>query len=219
MTNQDVKRVITGEVRTSYSHLTKARAANPGENPKFSVTLLIPKSDFATKQRIDAAIQAAIQDGITSKWNGKRPPNPPHPVHDGDGVRQSGDPFSEECKGCWVMTASSMDPPQIVDAGLNPIINTTEIYSGMYARVSVRFYPYAANGKMGIAAGLGNVQKTRDGEPLGGSRASAESDFGGYPQAAPAYQQPQPQYPPQPQFQPAIDPITGQPVQPPIMGI
>lgn len=200
--------VVTGEVRFSYCNLFTAKAKKPGDEPKFSTTLLIPKSDIATKQRIDADIAAAIQEGTNSKWNGVRPPIVPIPIHDGDGVRPSdGMPFPDECKGCWVVTASDKNRPEIVDVNLNPIINQSEVYSGMYGRASIRFYPYINNGKKGIGCGLGNVQKLRDGTPLAGERRSAADDFGGFGQAAPAYpQQPvyappaQPAYPQQPQY-------------------
>ncbi len=216
----DVKRVVTGEVRLSYAHLFQPYAKNPNDEPKYSTTILIPKNDTATKQRIDAAIQAAIQEGVASKWNGVKPPMVALPIHDGDGVRPSdGMPFPEECKGQWVMTASSKQQPQVVDLNVQPIINQTEVYSGIYARVSIRFFPYNANGKKGIGCGLGNVQKVRDGEPLGG-RTTAADDFGSF---APTPQQPAQAQPPQSMYQPiqqpqqpqqyqAIDPITGMPI-------
>jgi hypothetical protein len=244
LSNRDV---VTGTARLSYANLTTARAGLQGGEAKFSTTILIPKSDIATKQRIDAAIQAATNAGVSDKWNGVRPPILSTPVHDGDGVRVSdGMPFGEECKGHWVFTASSKNKPEVVDANLNPIINPSEIYSGMYARVSVNFFPYAQAGKKGIGCGLGPIQKIADGEPLGG-RVSATEAFGGpadLPQApqqfAQAYQQPAPQYQaqqayPQPQYQvpaqqayaptpvhqyqPAVDPITGRPLTGPVMGI
>lgn len=232
MKNQDSKQVVTGRVRLSFVHLFTPRANKPTDEPKFSTTILLPKSDVATRQRIDAAIQAAIQDGTTAKWNGVRPPHVPIPVHDGDGVKPSdGMPFGDECKGHWVFTASSKQQPQVVDLNLNPIINQTEVYSGIYARVSIRFFAYTNNGKKGIGCGLGNVQKVDDGEPLAG-RTTAADDFGGapYPGAPPTYQQPaynpyasphpaQPMYPQQPIYQPAAptqpqqyDPITGAPI-------
>lgn len=79
--------VTTGEVRLSYEHLLRPYANQPGAEPKFSVTMLIPKSDVATKQRLDAAIQAAMAEGVAGKWNGARPAQPQIPLHDGDGVR------------------------------------------------------------------------------------------------------------------------------------
>ena len=119
---------------------------------------------------------------------------PPVPIYDGDGLRPTGDAFGPECKGQWVMTASSKQRQEIVDTNLNPIINSLDIYSGMYARVSLNFFAYSNAGKKGIGCGLGPVQKTRDGEPLGG-RVTAADAFGGY-QAQPAYAPPAGAYAP-----------------------
>lgn len=134
--------VTTGKARLSYVHLFKPYAAMQGQEEKFSVTVLIPKTDVETMARINAAIEAAKQKGITEKWNGVCPPIVPTPVYDGDGVRPSdGMPFGEECKGHWVFTASAkVDyPPEVVDKMGNPIINQSEVYSGMYGRVNVNF--------------------------------------------------------------------------------
>lgn len=178
MSNNNPQHVVTGKVRLSYAHLFTPYANPNGGEPKYSTTILIPKSDIATKQRIDAAIQAAITAGVSSRWNGVRPPQVATPIHDGDGKRPSdGMPFGEECKGHWVITGSSKQAPQIVDIQCNPIISQTEIYSGVYARVSISFYPYAAVGKKGIGCGLGNVQKLEDGESLAGGSTAAD-DFG-----------------------------------------
>jgi hypothetical protein len=215
MSNQDARRVVTGEVRMSFVHLVTPRAPLQGTGtPKYSVTLLIPKWDVATRQQLDAAINATIQGGVAEKWGNVRPPLISLPLHDGDGVKPSdGMPFGEECRGHWVMTASDERRPDVVDANLSPIINPNDLYSGMYGRVSIRFFPYSNSGKKGIGCGLGNVQKTREGEALSGGRSSAADDFSspagqapqqgyqqppqqGYQQQSPAYTQ-QPGYPPQ----------------------
>ena len=202
MYQNDPMKVLTGEVRLSYAHLTApyANPSQPNAKPKYSVTLLIPKSDFPTKADIDKSIEAAAQDAVAKKWNGVRPPIVKVPIWDGDGVRQSGVAFGDECKGHWVMTASSELPPQVVDiSNINCPLAPQDIYSGMYARVTLNFYGYK-NKKTGVGCGLGNVMKTRDGEPLGGG-ASAASDFADVgqsvatPAAAPY----------------GINPITGQP--------
>ncbi len=227
--NQDPLRVVTGKVRLSFVHLFAPYARN-GQEPKYSATLLIPKSDLDTKQRIDTAIQAAIQEGVEKRWSGVRPPNLPIPIYDGDGVKPSdGLPFGPECKGHWVLTASSKADrkPDIVDAQVNPIIDQTQVYSGMYAYVSIRFFAYFAAGKKGIGCGLGNVMKVADGEPLSGSTSAAQdfaslaatapntppnnSQFQGYPQG---YQQPPVQQPygyqQPPVQQPPVQPGYGQ---------
>jgi hypothetical protein len=230
--------VTTSEVRVSYEHLLKPFANKPGAEEKYSITLLIPKRDVATKQRIDAAIMAAAEEGMKDKWGGVRPAQLAVPIHDGDGLREDGIAYGPECAGHWVMTASSKQRPEIVDLGINPIIDATQIYSGMYANVNLNFFAYFNSGKKGVGCGLGPVQKTRDGEPLGG-RVSAAEAFGNgapgpyaapatQPYAAPATQQyaapnygantapwtpPAQQYvaPAQPPY--GINPITGQPDQ------
>lgn len=203
-------RVVTDKARLSYVHLFQPYAHQPGQEPKYSCTILVPKTDTATKARIDAAIEAAKQEGASTKWGGQIPPVLPVPVYDGDGVRPSdGQPFGDECKGHWVFTASSKQAPQIVDTQINPIIDQSEIYSGIYARVSVNFFAYN-NGRNGIGCGLNNVQKLADGEVLGG-RTTAAEDFGGAGMGAAMSATGAPQMN-QPGVQPAVDPITGMPI-------
>lgn len=231
MYQNDAMKVLTGEVRLSYANLTTPRAAQQGGEPKYSVTLLIPKSDAATKADIDAAIQAAANEAMAKVWNGARPPMLKVPIYDGDGVRPSGVPFGDECKGHWVMTASTKNKPQVVGIdNINCELSPADIYSGMYGRVTVRFFGYSNSGNKGIGCGLGNVLKTRDGEPLSG-QASAASDFaglGGTPAATPTYGAAMPATPGAYGVQPAapaapaaqvpwattggINPITGQPM-------
>lgn len=221
---------VTGEVRLSYAHLFRlyANPQNRNAEPKYSVTVLLPKSDIQSKQRLDAAINAAIQVGVAKKWGNQRPPRIDVCVHDGDGVKDNGTPFGDECKGHWVFTASGKDVPKVVDLNLNPILIESDVYSGCYARVSVNFFAYSSLGKNGIGAGLRCVQKLRDGEPLGNT-ANPENDFGAaMPGYAPAgafpgqggYNSPSPTYQQQPPYmnQPAQAPYNaGQfvnPVQP-----
>ena len=186
----ELTNITTGEVRLSYVHLFKPYAAMAGQEEKYSCTVLVPKTDTATMGRMNAAIEAAKQRGINEKWNGQCPPIVPTPVYDGDGVRPSdGMTFGPECKGHWVFTASAKTdyPPEIVDKMVNPIMNQSEVYSGMYGRVNVTFFPYAFGGKKGIGCSLKSVQKLRDGEPLGGSAPSAAQAFGAPQPATPQY--------------------------------
>lgn len=206
--------VTTGEARLSYAHLFKPYAYQPGQEEKYQVTVLIPKTDTATMGRINAAIEAAKQKGINDKWNGQCPPILNTPVYDGDGVRPSdGLPFGAECKGHWVFTASAKAeyPPEVVDKMGNPIINQSEVYSGMYGRVNVTFFPYMFGGKKGIGCGLGPVQKLRDGEALGGSMPSAAQAFGTPPAAAPAQQGYNAAAPSASGQNTGVNPITGMP--------
>ena len=208
-------KVLTGEVRLSYVNLTTPRAPQQGGEPKYSVTLLIPKTDTATIANINASIKAAYEDGVSKKWGGAHP-TPKQIVHDGDGLRPSGLPFGDECKGHWVLTASTKSKPQVVGIdNLDCELAPSDIYSGMYARVTINFFAYDTAGSKGVGCGLGNVLKTRDGEALAGG-ASAASDFEGLgqsfasqaqPAAAPGYPQAQPAAP---AFQPQYNPVVPQ---------
>ena len=187
MANTNPTHVVTGKVRLSYEHIMKpykGENAGPDDAPKYSVTVLVPKSDTATMQRINAGIAAAKKRGLeTKKYKDGTPVDKlPTPIWDGDGYRADGyTPFGAECKGCWVFTASSSQDrkPGVVDASCQPILDPTEIYSGIYGRVGVDFFPYNFAGKQGVGCSLVNVQKLADGEPLGAARPSAEDDFGG----------------------------------------
>lgn len=197
--------VTINDVRFSYCNLFQPKAPfnNPQGDPKYSVTVLVPKTNTAAKAVIDNAIAQAIDAGVSSKWNGVRPPQPAICVHDGDGPRPSdGSSFGEECKGCWVFTASTKQPPFVVDEYVQNIIDPTKVYSGMWGNVNVTFFAYNNAGKKGIGCGLNGVQKIRDGEALGGQITAQEAfkPVGTPPTAAPAY------------APPAVDPITGQPV-------
>ena len=198
--------LVTGRVRFSYVQVFEPRAINGGDE-KYSVTLLIPKSDVDTYQRIMAEINKCLQENVANTFKGVMPANPSLPLYDGDGLRQSGEPFGPECKGHWVISAKTNTAPEVVDANCNPIISKSEFYSGCYGRASIRFYAYNQNGNKGIGCGLGNVQKLEDGQPLDG-RTTALEDFGtpvasqnNYQAQIPQYQtQPMPQTPTMPQY-------------------
>ncbi len=165
-------RVVTGEIRFSYAHLFEPQSIN-GSKPKYSLSVLIPKTDTATITAIEKAIDAAIDAGV-AKFGGKRPAKAALklPLRDGDVERDD-----EAYKGCFFLNANTTTPPQVVDENLQPILSAAEVYSGCYGRASLNFYAFNTNGNRGIAVGLGNVQKLRDGEPLGGGRTSAVDDF------------------------------------------
>lgn len=169
-------KVITGpDTRWSYANVHEPKSINGG-TPKFSVSLIIPKSDTKTVARIKAAIEAAYHDGESKlKGNGKSVPPLAAiktPLRDGDLER----PDDAAYANAYFINANSATAPGIVDADRNPILTRSEVYSGVYGRASISFYAFNSNGNKGIACGLNNLQKVRDGEPLG-SRTSAESDF------------------------------------------
>jgi hypothetical protein len=175
MTKNPMK-VITGkDTRWSYANVWEPKSINGG-TPKFSVSLIIPKSDTKTVEAIKKAIEAAYKEGEAKlKGNSKSVPKLESiktPLRDGDIER----PDDEAYKDSYFINANSNRPPGIVDAGVQPILTRSEVYSGVYGRASINFYAFNSNGNRGIACGLNNLQKIRDGEPLG-SRATAESDF------------------------------------------
>ena len=165
-------KIVTGiNTRLSYANVWEPKSINGGKE-KYSVNLIIPKSDQKTIAAIEKAIDAAIQEGI-GKFGVKKPNKATLklPLHDGDVERDDA-----AYKDSYFINANSIMAPQIVDKHVQPILDRNEVYSGCYARVSIYFYAFNTNGKRGIACGLGNIQKIRDGEPLGG-RASASDDF------------------------------------------
>lgn len=163
-------KVVTGKVRLSYVHLFQPHAQSEGQEPKYSVSILIPKTDKATVERVKAATEAAKEAGKVM-FGGKVPAGLKVPLRDGDTERDS-----PEYKGHWFINASSKTRPGVVDTNVDPILDAQDVYSGCYGRVSINLYPYSVNGNRGIAAGLNNVQKLADGESLSG-RARAEDDF------------------------------------------
>ena len=170
-------KVITGvQTRWSYANVWTPKAMAEGAKPKYSVSLIIPKSDTVTIQKIKAAIKAAYEEGQSKlKGNGKSVPPLAAiktPLRDGDVER----PDDEAYKNSYFINANSASAPGIVDADRQPIIDTSEVYSGVYGRASINFYAFNSNGNKGIACGLNNLQKIADGEPLGG-KTRAEDDF------------------------------------------
>lgn len=164
-------KVVTGIVRLSYANIWEPVSINGGA-PKYSVSIIIPKSDKKTIDSINAAIDAAIEEGI-AKFGGKKPNKAAIklPLRDGDVERDD-----EAYKGAFFVNANSTTAPQVVDRAVQPILDRGEVYSGCYARVSINFYAFNSSGNRGIACGLGNIQKVQDGEPLGG-KSSAAADF------------------------------------------
>ena len=169
-------KVITGvKTRWSYANVWEPKSINGGA-PKYSVSLIIPKSDTKTVTAVKNAIQAAYDEGQSKlKGNSKSVPALSaikNPLRDGDAER----PDDEAYKDSYFINANSATAPGIVDAARQPILERSEVYSGVYGRASINFYAFNSNGNKGIACGLNNLQKISDGEPLGG-KTRAEDDF------------------------------------------
>jgi hypothetical protein len=160
----------------SYLNVNEPKAPLNGGTPKYSVSLIIPKSDTETVEKIKAAIKAAYDEGQSKlKGNSKTVPaleDIKTPLRDGDKERKG----KEEYRDSWFVNANSTTKPGAVDADCQPILDSSELYSGIIGRASVNFYAYNSNGNRGIACGLNNIQKLADGKPLGG-HSRPEDDF------------------------------------------
>ena len=175
MAKQNNTKVVTGIVRLSYANVWEPKSINGG-TPKYSVSIIIPKSDNGTIAKVKAAIEAAYREGEAKlKGSGKTVPalsTLKTPLRDGDLERPDDDAYADN----YFINANSATAPGIVDKSCEPILDRSEIYSGVYARASINFYSFNSNGNRGIACGLNNIQKLRDGQPLGG-KSRAEDDF------------------------------------------
>lgn len=170
--------ITTGKVRASFVHVFQPHAVQESTNARYSITLLIPKTDSVTLNAVYAEIERVKQAGIQKDFGGVLPPVLNIPVYDGDGVRPNGESFGEECRGHMVLRASSRERPSVVDLNVQPILNPAEVYSGCYVRASIDFFTYNKSGNRGVGCGLNAVQKIADGEPLT-SRTTAAEAFGG----------------------------------------
>lgn len=174
---RDTRKVITGRVRFSYAHVFTPTSIGESEDKKYSVSLIIPKSDKKTIKKIKDAIEVAKEEGKSSKFGGKIPANLKTPLRDGDEDRSDDENYANS----YFINATAINKPGVVNRDLEPITNEEDFYSGCYGRASITFYAFNANGNRGIAAGLNHVQKTSDGEALGG-RVSVDVDFADDPE-------------------------------------
>lgn len=168
-------KVVTGKVRFSYLHVWEPTAIEEGQDKKYSVSLIIPKSDKDTLARIKKAVAAATEAG-KAKFGGKISANLKQPLRDGDVER----PEDESYENAYFLNANCKTKPGVLDQSFNPILDQDELYSGCYGRASVTFYAFNTSGNKGIACGLNGLQKLKDGESLGG-RSNVEADFASVP--------------------------------------
>lgn len=166
-------KVVTNLVRFSYVHIFKPASISDDSDEKYSMSVIIPKSDKKTLTAIKNAVEAAKELGKTKKWGGRIPANLKLPLRDGDVERSDDEAYANS----YFFNCSSSRKPQVVDNHCAEILDENVVYSGCYGRVAVNFYPFDASGSKGIAAGLNNVQKLKDGDPLSGV-SSAADDFG-----------------------------------------
>lgn len=175
-------RNVTFPARLSYNDLFTPRAAEQGGKPKYEAVLLIPKNDEKTIAAVNAAINAAVQDAVT-RGTIKQAIDPAMtqypPLRDGDRPKNNGESRGDAYAGHWFITAKAPESrkPFVVDGNVHPIIDQSEVYSGMYVRAAVEFYVYSNSGNVGVAASLDGIQKDKDGERLGAAPVTAEDVF------------------------------------------
>lgn len=173
-------RIVTGEVRLSYANIWEPKSIQ-GSDPKYSCSLLIPKTDTKTVTAIEQAIKNTLAESA-GKFGGKVPPlgSLKLPLRDGDAEKDT--ETNPEYAGMFFLNANNKTAPQIVERSatgkIQPILDQNEVYSGCYAQVSIEFFAFNTNGNKGVGVALGNILKTRDGDSLGGGAISAEADFG-----------------------------------------
>lgn len=176
-TNQaQATKVVTGKVRLSYAHVFEPYTSKPDVPAKYSVVLMVPKTDKLTVKKLRRAQQAALENGKEKIFGGRVPKVWHDTIKDGDDEDAVDLDRNPEYAGHWIFQASSKNKPGTVDRQLNEIIDSSEIYSGCYARVSLNAFPYATQGNKGVSFGLNHIQKVGDGEFFGG-RSRAEDDF------------------------------------------
>ena len=167
--------VRLGLVRFSFPYVFKKRLNDKGEPDKYSLCVIIPKSDTDTVKFLQEAIDAAKQKGKTEKWGGKIPAKCKSPLRDGDIDREDDPAFHD----CWFFNCTSKQAPGVrvrEDGIVTEALDESEFYAGCYGAVTVNAFPYEASGNIGVGLGLNNVIKLEDGERLAGGR-SAEEDF------------------------------------------
>lgn len=179
MSELKTTKMNTGVCRASYLTVITPRSAPGSSDEKYSVSLLIPKTDTDTLKKIKEAMQNAKDNDAQGKNCLRGVNNPKNPLHDGDGEKPNGGEYGPEAKGHYVLNATSKNKPGLVDKNLIILADPSEWYSGIYVRANINFFPYNSNGNKGVACGLNHLQKVRDGEPLsGGGNPIAAFDDG-----------------------------------------
>ena len=163
-------KVVFGPCRLSFTHVFNKYSPNGEGEGKYMTNVLIPKSEKKTIKALDQAIEAAKKAGVVSKWGGKEPKKLDMPLRDGD------DKEDDVYQDHFYINAKCNTRPGVVDKNKNPIVDEEEMYSGVWAFVSVTFYAYDVSGNRGVACGLNNLMKFKEDDHLGG-RVSADSDF------------------------------------------
>lgn len=171
-------KAVIGPVRFSYLHVFEPHSFETDKEPRYSASIIIPKSDTKLVEQVKKAIQDAYNAAVTERWGGKKPPmDKATCLRDGDEPNADGEVRDAAYSGCYFLNAKSRQQPGVVDKSRQPILNSEEFYSGCWGYASIAFSGFENNGNKGISCFLNNLMKTKDDEPLGGARTSAADDF------------------------------------------
>jgi len=163
-------KVTTPEFRVSFPALFEAKLNTLSNKTEFSCQMIFEKTaDLAPLKKM-------AKDCAIEKWSNKIPEKLRSPFRDGDEYNETADNQREELAGKIFINCKSKQRPGLVDGNLQAIIDQGDFYGGCYARATIRAYAYDQKGNRGVAFGLLNVQKLRDGEPFSG-KLKAEDDF------------------------------------------
>lgn len=167
--------------RLSFPYLFAPRTDGDSADGKYQCCLLIDQKDTAFKEAYDKALEAAIANGIKSKWGGKKPKTLQLPLRDGE-EREDDYP---EFEGKWFINPKArrkVDTCVVVNGGqLAKTDDEEEFYAGCYVVALISLFPYDTSGNKGVACGLEGIIKVKDGERFDGGvsiqTALAEDDF------------------------------------------
>ena len=181
-------KVKTGEVRFSFCHLFEPYAFQEDRDAKYSIAILIPKTDKKTLGAIKAAYEQAKQEGVEKYGKAFASKASPliRPIGSNYGLLRDADEdeelsSDEAYAGHYIMNLKSTKATQVLSRETGKQLITKEnggediVYSGCYGKVSLSVYPYN-NVQTGISTSLNNVLKTRDGERFSGWTSAAD-DF------------------------------------------
>lgn len=168
-------RIVTPKARASYPHVFKPSAFQGEGEPKFSINLLVPKTndEFIKNLR-------GLQDAATKALY---PPTKKPQNFEVWGITDGDETDDSAAAGCWVIKASNKSRPAIVDKDAVQIIDELEVYGGCYVRANINAKAYGTASKGGVTLELNVVQKIADGEAFGGAaavKAKALEEMGAY---------------------------------------
>jgi len=175
----EIKRYVTPVFRLSYPNVFVPRAAKKGGDPKYGLSAIWTPSKFTDKEKVLwKAILKALDEEAQTRF---KKPFKSLPANIKRGLRNGNEKPELEGYGEGTIFASvtSKMAPGVIDRNKNTISpdegNADEIYPGCYCRATVTVYGYDNEGK-GLALGLMNLQKVKDGTRLD-SRTNAAEDF------------------------------------------